>query len=111
MQRSSTAILEDFRTRYGKDIDLTLRPAYHDLLTKLGQPHHHLPPVFHIAGTNGKGSTCAFLRALLEAEGYRVHVYTSPHLVRFHERIRVAGELISEEELAAILSNTRSLAA
>src|SRR5271154_5606991 len=104
MPEKAAAILERFRASYGKDIDLTLRPAYHDLLTKLGSPHHHLPLVFHVAGTNGKGSTCAFLRAILEAAGYKVHVYTSPHLVRFHERIRVAGKLIEEQELAERLS-------
>ncbi len=58
------------------------------LLAALGHPERRLPPVIHVAGTNGKGSACAFLRAMLEAAGQRVHVYTSPHLVRFHERIR-----------------------
>ena len=66
-------------------------------------PAGRLPPVFHVAGTNGKGSTCAFLRAALEAAGYSVHVFTSPHLVRFNERIRVAGRLIDDEPLAALL--------
>jgi dihydrofolate synthase/folylpolyglutamate synthase len=74
------------------------------LLERLGNPHRSLPPVFHVAGTNGKGSTCAFLRAMLEAEGYKVHVTTSPHLVRYNERIRLAGELISDEALAAVLA-------
>ncbi|WP_379921092.1 bifunctional folylpolyglutamate synthase/dihydrofolate synthase [Erythrobacter sp. R86502] len=73
------------------------------LMERLGNPHRKLPPVFHVAGTNGKGSTCAFLRAMLEAEGYKVHVTTSPHLVRYNERIRLAGELISDAELAATL--------
>ncbi len=73
------------------------------LMERLGNPHRALPPVFHVAGTNGKGSTCAFLRAMLEAEGYKVHVTTSPHLVRYNERIRLAGELISDAELAAVL--------
>lgn len=73
------------------------------LMERLGNPHRQLPPVFHVAGTNGKGSTCAFLRAMLEAEGYRVHVTTSPHLVRYNERIRLAGELISDAELASTL--------
>ncbi len=73
------------------------------LMERLGNPHRRLPPVFHVAGTNGKGSTCAFLRAMLEAEGYRVHVTTSPHLVRYNERIRIAGQLISDAELAATL--------
>ena len=73
------------------------------LLARLGDPHLSLPPVLHVAGTNGKGSTCAFLRAMLEAEGYRVHATTSPHLVRYNERIRVAGELISDARLAGLL--------
>jgi dihydrofolate synthase / folylpolyglutamate synthase len=74
------------------------------LLATLGNPQHRLPPVFHVAGTNGKGSTCAFLRAILEAAGKTVHVYTSPHIVRFNERIRVAGKLIDDENLAPLLS-------
>ncbi len=74
------------------------------LLDRLGDPHRALPPVFHVAGTNGKGSTCAFLRAALEAAGHRVHVYTSPHLVRFNERIRLAGRLIEYDTLAPLLS-------
>lgn len=73
------------------------------LLARLGDPHTRLPPVFHVAGTNGKGSTCAFLRAMLEAAGHRVHVTTSPHLVRYNERIRLAGTLIGDEALAALL--------
>jgi dihydrofolate synthase/folylpolyglutamate synthase len=73
------------------------------LLARLGDPHRALPPVFHVAGTNGKGSTCAYLRAALEAAGKRVHVYTSPHLVRFNERIRVAGRLIDDAALAPLL--------
>ncbi len=74
------------------------------MMERLGNPHRKLPPVFHVAGTNGKGSTCAFLRAMLEAEGYKVHVTTSPHLVRYNERIRVAGKLISDADLAALLA-------
>ncbi|WP_085809602.1 folylpolyglutamate synthase/dihydrofolate synthase family protein [Sphingomonas sp. TZW2008] len=73
------------------------------LLDRLNNPQDRLPPVFHVAGTNGKGSTCAFLRAILEADGRRVHVYSSPHLVRFNERIRVAGTLIDDPTLAALL--------
>jgi dihydrofolate synthase / folylpolyglutamate synthase len=73
------------------------------LLALLGNPQDRLPPVFHVAGTNGKGSTCAFLRAMLEAAGQRVHVYTSPHLVRFNERIRVTGTLIDDAALAPLL--------
>jgi dihydrofolate synthase/folylpolyglutamate synthase len=74
------------------------------LLDRLGRPQDGLPPVFHVAGTNGKGSTCAFLRAALEAGGYTVHAFTSPHLVRFNERIRIAGRLIGDEQLAALLT-------
>jgi len=74
------------------------------LLDRLGGPQDRLPPVFHVAGTNGKGSTVAFLRAALEAAGYEAHVFTSPHLVRFNERIRVAGRLIDDEPLAALLT-------
>src|SRR6478609_8059001 len=74
------------------------------LLDHLGRPQDRLPPVFHVAGTNGKGSTVAFLRAALEASGYSVHAFTSPHLVRFNERIRVAGRLIDDEQLGALLT-------
>ena len=74
------------------------------LLARLGDPHLSLPPVFHVAGTNGKGSTCAFLRAAIEAAGYDVHVYSSPHLVRFNERIRLAGKLIDDDALATLLA-------
>lgn len=74
------------------------------LLENLGRPQDRLPPVFHIAGTNGKGSTCAFLRAALEAAGHKIHVFTSPHLVRFNERIRVSGRLIDDAPLAGLLT-------
>lgn len=73
------------------------------LLERLGRPQDRLPPVLHVAGTNGKGSTCAFLRSILETAGLRVHMFTSPHLVRFNERIRVGGNLIGDEELATLL--------
>ena len=73
------------------------------LLDALGRPQDRLPPVFHVAGTNGKGSTCAFLRAGLEAAGHRAHVFTSPHLVRYNERIRLAGRLITDAELAEVM--------
>jgi dihydrofolate synthase/folylpolyglutamate synthase len=85
-----------------KLIDLSL-DRVRRLLGALGDPHQHLPPAIHVAGTNGKGSTIAFLRACLEAAGYRVHVYTQPHLVRFNERIRLAGRLIEDEALIALL--------
>ena len=74
-----------------------------ELCARLGNPQNDLPRTFHVAGTNGKGSTCAYLRAILEASGRRVHSYTSPHLVRFNERIRLAGQLIDDALLAALL--------
>src|SRR3954471_12146595 len=80
------------------------------LLDRLGHPERALPPVFHVAGTNGKGSTCAFLRAAIEASGKTAHVYTSPHLVRFNERIRIAGSLIEDALLAALLDEVLSVA-
>jgi dihydrofolate synthase/folylpolyglutamate synthase len=80
------------------------------LLERLGNPETRLPPVFHVAGTNGKGSVCAYLRAAIEAAGFSAHVYTSPHLVRFNERIRIAGELIADAELAALLEEVLDIA-
>jgi dihydrofolate synthase/folylpolyglutamate synthase len=75
-----------------------------EILARLGDPQDHLPPVFHVGGTNGKGSTCAFLHAMLEAQGLVVHTATKPHLVRYNERIRLAGHLIADAELAAVLA-------
>jgi len=99
---SSDALLQRMMTLHPKIIDLTL-DRMHRLLAALGHPERALPPVVHIAGTNGKGSTQAMIRAGLEASGARVHAYTSPHLARFHERIRLAGELIGEHHLSALL--------
>jgi dihydrofolate synthase / folylpolyglutamate synthase len=79
------------------------------LLGKLGNPQRRLPPVIHVAGTNGKGSTCAFVRAMAEAAGHRVHVYTSPHLVRFNERIRIAGTLVSDAVLVAAMEQVEQV--
>ena len=98
----SDAILLRLSALHPSKIDLHLERIQR-LLADLGHPEKKLPPVIHVAGTNGKGSVCAFTRAMLEANGYTAHVYISPHLVRFHERIRLAGKLISEEELAATL--------
>ncbi|WP_207461408.1 folylpolyglutamate synthase/dihydrofolate synthase family protein [Azospirillum sp. SYSU D00513] len=95
-------VLERLKGLHPKVIDLSL-DRLHRLLAALDHPERRLPPVVHVAGTNGKGSTVAFLRAMLEAAGLRVHVYTSPHLVRFHERIRLAGRLIDDDRLAALL--------
>lgn len=99
---SSDAILERMMTFHPKVIDLTL-DRVHRLLAALGNPERSLPPVIHVAGTNGKGSTQAMIRAGLEAGGASVHAYTSPHLAWFHERIRLAGELITEPALTALL--------
>lgn len=95
-------ILSRLTALYPVAIDLSL-DRMRRLLDDLGRPQDTLAPVIHVAGTNGKGSTVAFLRAFFEAAGYRAHVYTSPHLVRFNERIRVAGRLIADEPLTAIL--------
>ena len=100
--QSSDAILQRMMTLHPKVIDLTMSRVIR-LLALLGNPERKVPPVIHIAGTNGKGSTQAMIRAGLEATGARVHAYTSPHLARFHERIRLAGQLISEPALAALL--------
>jgi dihydrofolate synthase / folylpolyglutamate synthase len=105
----SATILARLEQNYHRGIELQLTPAYRSLLEKLGNPHQHLPPVLHVAGTNGKGSTCAFARAILEAAGYSVHVNTSPHLVTFHERIRIAGKLIDENKLVEILLRCEAL--
>ena len=82
-----------------------------EVLSRLDNPQDKLPPVFHVAGTNGKGSTCAFLRAAIEAEGLKCHVYTSPHLVRFNERIRLAGKLIEDDYLAELLARVLDISA
>ncbi|AOZ68195.1 bifunctional folylpolyglutamate synthase/dihydrofolate synthase [Rhodobacter xanthinilyticus] len=99
---SSDIILTRLMSLHPKVIDLTLE-RMHRILAALGHPEAAIPPAIHIAGTNGKGSTQAMIRAGLEAAGQRVHAYTSPHLARFHERIRLAGALISEPALAALL--------
>jgi dihydrofolate synthase/folylpolyglutamate synthase len=102
------ASLDRLHNLYPKLIDLSLDRLMR-LLAALGDPHLRLPPVIHVAGTNGKGSCCAFIRAIAEAAGLRVHVYTSPHLVRFNERIRLAGELVSDGALAGALDEIEGL--
>jgi dihydrofolate synthase / folylpolyglutamate synthase len=104
----SDAILMRLLSLHPKIIDLSLA-RMERILAKLGNPQEGLPPIIHIAGTKGKGSTLAFIRAVLEAAGLTVHAYTSPHLVRFHERIRVAGELISENQLSALLEECETV--
>ncbi len=96
-------IIERLHGLYPKLIDLSLERLQR-LLAALGNPERALPPIVHVAGTNGKGSTCAFLRAIGEAAGMRVHVYTSPHLVSFNERIRLAGTLVTDAALAKTLA-------
>jgi len=96
--------LSDIYKLHRKEMDLRLADSpYLDLLHALGDPHNSLPPVVHIAGTNGKGSTLAMLRAMLEAAGYRAHVYTSPHLILFNERVRLAGTLIDDKMLIDLI--------
>ncbi|UYV37871.1 bifunctional folylpolyglutamate synthase/dihydrofolate synthase [Rhodobacteraceae bacterium D3-12] len=102
MTATSDAILDRMMALHPKIIDLTLDRMWR-LLDALGNPQNALPPVIHIAGTNGKGSTQAMIRAGLEGSGHRVHAYTSPHLARFHERIRLAGALIDEDHLTSVL--------
>ncbi len=101
-ETGSDLVLQRMMTLHPKVIDLTLGRV-HRLLAALGHPELRIPPAIHIAGTNGKGSTQAMIRAGLEAAGKSVHAYTSPHLARFHERIRLAGALISETDLTALL--------
>lgn len=107
MSNTSDALLARMMTYHPKLIDLTLDRMWR-LLAALGDPQTALPPVIHVAGTNGKGSTQAMIRAGLEATGAVVHAYTSPHLVRFHERIRVAGALIDEAALSSVLDECLS---
>jgi dihydrofolate synthase / folylpolyglutamate synthase len=110
---TSEQLLAELKTLHPILIDLSLG-RIRVLLEKLGNPHKRLPPVVHIAGTNGKGSTTAYLRAMFEAAGKRTHVYTSPHLVRFHERISLAGadgvsRPISEDALVALLARVAKI--
>lgn len=107
MTQRSDVILERMMSLHPKIIDLTLDRVW-SLLAALDNPQNRLPPVIHVAGTNGKGSTIAMLRAGIEGVGQKAHVYTSPHLARFHERIRLAGELISEDALSAVLDECYS---
>lgn len=102
------AIVERLHALHPKLIDLSLG-RMERALAALGHPERRLPPVVHVAGTNGKGSTCAFLRAIGEAAGRRVHVYTSPHLVHFHERVRLAGALVTDATLTAALEETEAV--
>src|SRR4051812_28080933 len=99
--RASDRVVERLRANHPSLIDLSTGRVRR-LLAALGDPHRKLPPVIHVAGTNGKGSTVAYLRAIGEAAGLRVHALTSPPLVRFAERIRIAGRLIADDQLVAL---------
>jgi len=101
-------VLNRLSTLHPKLIDLGLERTVR-LSQKCGAPHEQLPPVIHIAGTNGKGSVTAFLRALYEAAGLKAHIYNSPHLCRFNERIRLAGQLIEDEALIALLEEVEQV--
>ena len=105
--RAHEAALERLRGLHPKKIDLSL-DRIQALLEALGRPQDRLPPVIHVAGTNGKGSTSAFLRAITEGAGLKVHVLSSPHLVRFVERIRLGGNLITDEAFATILERVEA---
>lgn len=105
--RAHDAALERLKALHPKLIDLSL-DRMRRLCAALGDPQDRLPPVIHVAGTNGKGSTVAYLRAMAEAAGLKVHVFTSPHLVRFAERIRLAGALITDEHLADVLDRVEA---
>src|SRR5713226_5556321 len=104
---SVDSIVTRLTTLHPKLIDLSLDRMWR-ILDALGHPERRLPPVIHVAGTNGKGSTIAFMRAILQAGGRRAHAYTSPHLVRFNERFRLGakgdGALVSDDELAEVLA-------
>jgi len=111
--RTSEQVLAELKALHPRRIDLSLG-RIEQLLARLGNPHRRLPPVIHVAGTNGKGSVTAYLKAMLQAAGRRVHVYTSPHLVRFHERIELAGadgkaDAIAEAALVDYLTRVQRI--
>ena len=109
-ERRSAAALARLAALHPKLIDLGLERTFH-LLAKLGNPHHKLPPTVHVAGTNGKGSTCAFIDSVARATGTRTGLFTSPHLIDYPERIRVSGMEIEREEIALHLSSLREMVA
>jgi dihydrofolate synthase/folylpolyglutamate synthase len=113
LKHSDTTLLHKLRILYslnrGAKLNLGFRPQYLRLLEKLGNPHLQCPPTIHVAGTNGKGSTIAFLRAILEADGKSVHTYTSPHLIEFNERIVLASQKITDQALEALIDEILSL--
>ncbi len=108
MSDNTDPVLARLTSLHPRLMDLSL-DRLRGLLAKLGNPERRLPPVIHVAGTNGKGSTCAFLRAIGEAAGWRVHVFTSPHLVRFNERFRLAGRIVSDDVLTATMAHIEAV--
>ena len=102
VQNSLKRLLKRLEKLYPKYIDLSLERLI-KLLTKLNNPHLKLPPIIHIAGTNGKGSTLNYIRSVLESAGYKVHLYASPHIISFDERICLSGKRIKQKELKKIL--------
>lgn len=113
LKHSSATLHSKLRELYvlnrEKTVDLSFRPPFLKLLENFGNPHLHLPPVIHVAGTNGKGSSIAMLRSVYAEAGYKVHVYTSPHLMRFNERIVLAGEQIDDQALEALIDEALDL--
>ncbi len=107
MSGRTDALIEQLSAIHPKGFDLSL-DRITGLLEKLGNPHLQIPPAIHVAGTNGKGSTLAFIRAILEAGGYKVHVHTSPHLVNWNERYRLAGKLVDDDTLANTIERVAS---
>ncbi len=103
-------LLRLYALKSGGPVELSFRKPYLDLLRAFGDPHLKLPPVIHVAGTNGKGSIVAMLRSILEAQGCRVHAYTSPHLLAFNERIVLAGKAIADEAVAKGMKTLRMAA-
>ncbi len=108
MSDNTDPVLARLTSLHPRLMDLSL-DRLRGLLAKLGNPERRLPPVIHVAGTNGKGSTCAFLRAIGEAAGWRAHVFTSPHLVRFNERFRLAGRIASDDVLTATMAHIEAV--
>ena len=113
LKHPSSTLQQKLEALYGLNrgaaLKLSFRPSYLNLLERFGNPQDHLPPTIHVAGTNGKGSTIAMMRAMLEAGGYKVHVYTSPHLRQFNERIVLAGHEISNESLEQLIDEAIEL--
>lgn len=113
LKHPSKSLQDKLQTLYTlnreKTIDLSFRPPFLDLLKALGNPHLNLPPIIHVAGTNGKGSTIAMLRSIYETAGYKAHAYTSPHLIRFNERIVIAGQPIGNAALEELIDEALTL--